>query len=283
MIVFSTIQGRNEGVPVKKFLTFFTLSSKPRLRPVKDMLKDSRGAIAVVAGFVFLFLILAAGMAVDGMRMFLMKSELRALTDAAAVFAGSNPENNSKVKLTAAAKSYIDANKNEATVGQITVVEREDSYDALTGKFTLELSSSISALLLKAAGFDVLKATAKAVVERTLPGPVEIAVVVDSTLDLSTEASGTCRPGGTEASFPITKIQDSVNCGVQKLVYQLGSLLTAENRDMVRIGIVPYGIRVNVGKHSKADWLDPEDQPESDIGCVGYRIKSHRALERHPT
>ena len=262
----------------KNFLAFFTRQESPFPRTFRRLMGDSRGSIAILAAVVLSVLVIGAGVAVDGMRLFVMTSELRAITDAAAVSAGANPENNTKEELEAAAKLYIDANKNEPTVGPVKVVENINSYDEEKGKFTLELTSEIPALLLKAAGIDKLKARAKAVVERALPGPVEIALVVDSTEDLNNEVSGICTPGDDDATFAITKIQDLVNCGLQRLVNQLASLLTAKKKDMVRIGIVPYGIRVNVGTHAEADWLNPEKKPDLDIGCVGYRIISHRAI-----
>ena len=263
---------------MKKILAFFTVQEPPGTRTFSHMLKDSRGTIAIIAGFVFTLLILAAGSAVDGMRYFIMRTELRALADSAAVSAGANPANNTEALLRSVAAEYIRANQSPRTVGNITIAS---AYDAENEKFTLTLTSRLDTTLMGVWGMPFMQARATAEVLRALPGPIELALALDVTTSMGFPVSG--RPVCSATGNVMEKQIDVLQCGLINLINDLASAVTETTKDKIKVGAVPFRDRVNVGRHyTDVDWLQPLLGQEWS-GCVGYRGVNFRDTIADPT
>jgi Flp pilus assembly protein TadG len=269
---------------VKRIVAFFTRPGKSGKRAFPSMVADTRGAIAIIAGIAMMFILMAAGAAVDGIRMFIMTTELRGLADSAAVSAGANPRNTDQATLEAVARQFIEANKRPPTVGEIGI---SSDYSAATHKFTLTLTSTLPTYFLRIWGITDMEALATAEILRALPGPIEIALAVDVTSSMRDPLIRTsvCPHTGR---LMVTKI-DVLQCGLNYLITDLANAVGAADRDKVKIGIVPFRERVHVGReYSGSSWL--ESTPSDWSGCVGYRAAStsplltnYRAVITDPT
>lgn len=266
---------------------------------VRRLAGDTRGAIAVVFAAALALLMIGAGVAVDGMRFYLMRSELRILADSAAIAAGANPQNNTKEKLEAAADAYVTANANPATAGTIVVTSE---YKKETQVFTLKLNSTLPTTFLRVARVNELKTSASAEVLRALPGPIEMALALDMTLSMydsvakdeaSAETCPTVNPlTGTNEKL-LNKL-DVLRCAFTTLILDLSVFVAdaekEKDKNAMKIGSVPFAAYASVGSsYTSADWLSgettagtaPNTVPWS--GCVGYRRESLWGSLSNPT
>lgn len=291
---------------MKKMFGFFTLQGT-RARTSRTLMGDDRGSIAILAAVALTVLMIAAGVAVDGMRYFLLKSELRNLADAAAVAAGANPLNNNKTRLDQVARLYIDANAPGTTVGSVGF---KSVYDLVTQKYTVNLTAELRTTFLNAIRVPLIPATATAEIERTLPGPMELALALDMTVSMyaplvinpsDAEVCPTVNPLTSQNDKLFTKL-DVLRCAFTTLILDLSAFVedatTEKARHAMKVGAVPFASHVNVGKkYTSADWLSgatlfpgleftPDGWKPIIIpwsGCVGYRSAALRASLANPT
>lgn len=285
----------------------FLRQRRPGVRSFWRLLGDSRGSIAVLFAFTLTVLLVAAGTAIDGMRYFMMRSELRVLADSAAVAAGANPANNTQALLQSVATNYVNANANPRTAGAIVITSE---YKRDTQEFTLKLTSGLPATFLQFAGIETLTASVTAEVLRALPGPIEMALALDMTISMFQPLSGdvqvcpTVNPL-TNANDVLTTKLDVLRCAFTTLILDLSVYVTdaatERGRNAMKIGAVPFAAYANVGmSYTTADWLSGLTQIPGFVpdptrpgglrpvlipwsGCVGYRQDSLRASLANPT
>lgn len=250
------------------------------------LLDDNGGTVAVITAIAFMLLMVCLGGAVDGMRYYIMRNELRVLADAAAIAAGANPLNNDQVKLEADARKYLNANADNDTVGDWTVTS---SYETEEQKFRLTLDSSIPAYLLRVLpNKERLYATASAEVLRTLPGPLEIAMALDVTPSMAggvSPASPCPTPSEDGTIENVNTKLAALRCAVRTLISELSVFVTSTTREKMKIGVVPFDVYANVGEErfrnaSFISW--PTGNRRNWRGCVGYRAQGLRATIDNP-
>lgn len=271
---------------MKRVSGFFTRWMRPRGSSARRLLGDDRGSIAVIFGVVLTLLLISTGVAVDGMRWYLMRSELRNLADGAAIAAGANPLNNSQVKLEADARKFINANSVfNVNIGEVEV---SSTYDEEEQKFRLTLKAKIKATFLKAIRWDWLQASAKSEVLRALPGPLEIAMALDVTPSMggSVRPVLPCPTASEDGSVETvnTKLA-ALRCAVRTLISELSVFVTSSTRDKMKIGIVPFDAYANVGQERfrNASFINWSTGITANWrGCVGYRQKALRSVINDP-
>lgn len=206
------------------------LKSLPRL--VRKFRRDESGAVAMIYGPTALMLFLAAGVAVDYSRAYLVKKEISRALDAAVLAAGSLAITNES-KMTDLAERYFNANISDSTRVKF---DPKIKLTFGTDELTATSSANVQTYLMKLAGYDNVYVDAKSVAGRTLVN-IEVALVLDNTGSMS----------GSKMS--------SLKTAAKTLV---DTLYTPEGSDsFVRFALVPFTGGVNVGTSNiNASWID---------------------------
>lgn len=252
----------------------------------RGLLDDNGGTVAVITGVAIMLLMVCLGGAVDGIRYYVMRNELRVLADAAAIAAGANPLNNDQAKLEADARKYFTANAKNETIGDWTITS---TYEPEEQKFKLTINSKIPAYILRVLpNKEFLNATVSAEVLRTLPGPLEIAMALDVTPSMAGGVSpaSPCPTSNEDGTFENvnTKLA-ALRCAVRTLISELSVFVTSTTREKMKIGVVPFDVYANVGQErsrnaSFISW--PTGNRLNWRGCVGYRAQGLRSTIDNP-
>lgn len=228
---------------------------------LQRMLKDTRGAIAVMFGISLLLLMIAIGMAIDGVRFFLLKTEMQQMADAAVVGAGAVVGNNTEPLLRAAADRYLVANAIKPFMGEVVV--DSSAYDRDTKKYKLRLKGTMKTSIMAAAGYTKLIAYATAEASRALPGPVEMALALDVTTSM-----GFPLGSGTR----LTAAKDALSSLINNM----------SDYEAVKVAVVPWHAYVNVEAYRNltppqtfagSKWI--RTTPLGWLGCVGVRREQY--------
>jgi len=114
---------------------------------------------------------------------------------------------------------------------------------------------------------------------RALPGPIELSLALDVTISMGSPliSPSVCQDGSS-----ITTRMEALQCGVNVLIDDLSSLVTAASAEKMKVGIVPFGNHVNVGTdRAGVSWLSGSSSDWS--GCVGFRDSTRRVHLDDPT
>ena len=230
---------------------------------LSSFLADQRGVVAIIVGFAIIPLAAILGLSVDGARAYMLKSKLSYSVDAAALAGGRAFDNDSREDDILA---FFEANfptgyMNSELIGGKPQV----TFNNEANTITIEAEATIPTSLMSVVGIDELSVSARAVVERQLPG-MELALVMDVT--------GSMRSGGK-----ITAMKDAAATLVNILY---GDRETVEN---FWVGLVPYSATVNIG-NNRISWMDgfkPNDfKPSSWKGCVEARSYPNDSNDARP-
>ena len=230
---------------------------------------DQRGNVAIIAGLVFMALIVIGGAAIDLHRAYTARTQGQDALDLAGVAAAST-RHTDPTTLEQVAREYLDAN------AKMDVLEDDPEIDVSiqnASRIDMSLRGSVRTFFMGLIGINSLPVNVSTAVERGAVDRVELALVLDNTYSMeSRDASG------------IRKI-DALKSAARELV---NALLTREDGS-VKIGVVPYGDYVNVGlSRRNSSWLDvPADsmktwQHENKAVEAGCRIDTPQKCTSGP-
>jgi Flp pilus assembly protein TadG len=203
--------------------------------------------VVLLVALAIIPVLLAAGLAVDGGRYLLARSRLAQAADAAALAAGARPDT---AEARSIAERLLRANFPEGFLG-LQLEDVRVAHDEDSGRITLETTARMPTTFMRVAHIDSVPVTTRTVVVRAAQ-PMEIALVLDVT--------------GSMAS---NRKIDALKRAARDLV----EIVFGGERvsDLLRVAVVPFSSRVNVGNHHR-DWLVPAEQRRSPWrGCVEAR------------
>jgi Flp pilus assembly protein TadG len=217
-------------------------SGMPRKRQitgaVRRFLADRRGSAISMMTAGLIPVIAALGASIDAGRMYIVKSQLQAGVDAAALagaraFAVTDGSANSR---TAQVDAYFDGNfRRSPSYMGTTNVSLQPDFRVVNGinVTTVVARATVSMSFMRIFGFanQELVATAKAELQ---PRPLEVMLVLDNTGSMKDNLTGT--------KTRITALKEAATSFIN-IVHQ-----GADTRRDLAIGIVPYDVTVNVGK-----------------------------------
>ncbi|GBD42885.1 hypothetical protein HRbin40_00345 [bacterium HR40] len=219
---------------------------------------DERGAVATIVAFALLPLLLTAGLALDAGRYWLARSRLAEAADAAALAAGARLGTS---EFAPTVERLLRTNFADGFLG-VELDRVEVSYDEASGRITVEAQARLPTTLMRLARIDSVPLAVRTVVARAAQ-PMELALVLDVT------GSMAC-------------------CGKIQALKQAATDLVGivfgpeKESDLLRVAVVPFSARVNVGNHHR-DWLLPADRNVSPWrGCVEARPGDANALSDRP-
>lgn len=196
--------------------------------------RNERGAVLLLFILVFMPMMLLIAIAIDYSQFLVMKRQLAAAVDAAALDLAQSPGLDED-EAEARARAFIEANYPAAAIGKlgtvtVTPMTNDDPMATVTA------TASMPTTFMKMGGVEKLDVTLSGSAIRT-ENKVELVMVLDN--------SGSM--GGTK----LAALKDAATT----LVNILYSAPDAEK--YVRVGLVPFNASVNVGaKNYGASWLD---------------------------
>lgn len=249
---------------------------------LRRFLKGESGAFAIIFTLAVIPMFLAMGVAVDGARLYILKSQLQAIADSATISAGADPFNNSKATLDAVVTRYLNANGLAPDYARVTM--RPTTYDPEEQRYTLVLQGEMDMTFMRLAGFNTMQVVVESQILRALPGPIELSMALDITTSMNFPLmqTTTCPADGSTVNTQLTALR----CGFTTLLNDLSSLVTANSMEKIKVGVVPFGNRVNVGvANARSPWLASASNASWSTwtGCVGYRRDDRRATIIEPT
>ena len=222
---------------------------------MRSFWRDSRGSVAIIFALSAMVLITLAGAAVDFGTAQYVKSSLQGSVDSSVLAAGkSNVDYNAPLSTTEAnlrivAQRMFDAN-NRLSSDLVTVQPLPVTYTPRvlppagleSDKVLVSLSARMPTTFMFLVGVDNFDFTIEAQAERPQPGPIDLALVLDTTGSMSDKPAA----GGSE-----TKIT-TLKAAALALVNDLMAVPD------VQIGVVPYNTYVTTGIISPTpSWILP--------------------------
>jgi Flp pilus assembly protein TadG len=210
------------------------------------LMRDRRGAAAVLLAVALVPLVGAVGLAVDSSVGYLLKTRMSKALDSAGLAAGRIAVEDS-AKAEAAAQSFFDANFGTSIRG-IDVEDIEFELDETEHFITLSAEATAPTYFMRVFGQDELTVSARTVIQRETTG-MELALVMDNTgsmwdSDSKTDTAGT----------PFAAMQDAA--------LDLVDIIYGEEEDEldnVWISLVPFVAAVNIGS-GRSGWLAAGDR-----------------------
>jgi Flp pilus assembly protein TadG len=211
---------------------------------LKRFARERRGAVAATVGLLAIPLTLAMGLAVDGSRLYLVRSKLAQAVDAAALAAAQVPD---EVTQRADAERLFFANFPEGYLSSeqptLTI-----NFDDASGRVVITAAAEVPTAVMQLISQDYVRVTARAVAQRQVKA-MELAMVLDIT--------------GSMAGSRIIALKQAVR-DLLDILY--GPNDTAEE---LTVSMVPFNARVNVGTNRKS-WLSTTP-PSNWLGCFNAR------------
>ena len=192
---------------------------------------DERGVILIIFSLLIVPLLLIVGVAIDFGQSLVVKHQLAAAADAAALSISAEP-NLDDAEARQKAEDYIHAHYPDAAIGKLT------SFTVTRDKDTIDVSATaqFDTSFLRFAGYNALDVTVNSRVLRK-QNKLEVVMVLDNT--------------GSMAGAKIAALKTAANELVDTL---FGS---DEESTYVKIGLVPFTNAVNIGMSRRgAAWLD---------------------------
>lgn len=214
------------------------------------------GNVAVIFGLAAIPIIIAAGMAIDIGRVYVVKVRLGAALDAAALAIGSET-NQTRSQLTSDLQSYFLANYPSTAVGtNVTVSPVPANADLTASVVNFQAQATVPMTFMQLAGFNSIPVTVTAQTKKTTG--LEVAVVLDNTgsmlcgpNDGAPYYSDSLCSGGVVASDTTCTNPGNQSriCTLINAATQFVSTLTSaiSSAQQLYISIVPYVTTVNVG------------------------------------
>jgi Flp pilus assembly protein TadG len=242
------------------------------------VLRDRRGAAAMIWVIAIVPVFGAAGLAVDSSLGYMLKSRMSKSLDTAGLAAGriAHADNVEEV-----ARDYFDANF--GALGSAEILDFEFERDEVADTITLTAVARTPTVFMRVFGQDDMEVSARTVIQRQTTG-MELALVLDNT-------------GSMWASDTKTNIAGTPFEAMQNAAGNLIDIIYGEEDELdnVWVSLVPYVAAVNVGP-SRTGWLEAGDRvftnPASfrpDLagggwkGCVKARAHPHDTTDAPPS
>lgn len=201
----------------------------PNTRPSCTLPVDNRGGVAVWFSVALPALAMFVGAAVDYNNEAVYGRQLQAAVDSAAL-AGAVAQSNG-LDAVVTAKQYLANNfvapPNNAITSSVNV-------DATTSVVNVSASGSVPTYIMGMVGYSALPINAHAGATTGATGPTEVTIVFDTTYSMSALSSN-----------GVTKLANAQADAVA-LVQKLFMLPNGSQNPYVKIGLVPFGVYVNV-------------------------------------
>jgi Flp pilus assembly protein TadG len=217
-----------------------------------ELVKRRDGAVAMIFGLAAIPAVIAAGMAIDVGRAYMVKIRLGAALDAAALAIGSET-NRTQAQLSTDLQSYFTANYPSSALGtNVTVTPVPANADLTASTLTFQAQATVPMTFMQLAGVNSINVTVTAQTKKA--AGLEIALVLDNTGSMlcgANDGSDSVCAGGVVASDTSctsssnsSRICTLINAATA-FVNTLTSAITSSQQ--LYIGIVPYVTNVNVG------------------------------------
>ena len=215
----------------------------------RDFLRSKRGNVAMMFAIMLVPLMIGAGAGLDFARAMMVRQQMAASLDAAALAIGSTTGLDSNTAQTLAQK-YFDANYTVDTSQYGTVTINPPVYDA-SGKVTLSATNNMPTVLMKLAGITAVPVSTSSTV---VWGQTKlwVSLVLDNSGSMCepVNSTGPCKDT-TNTSTKIWQLKDSTKAMLTKL-----QAVSATAGD-VRVAIIPFNRNVDVGiANVGASWID---------------------------
>ncbi len=219
---------------------------------------DRRGAVAMTVALAIIPVTVATGVAVDLGRYMVARSKLAQAADAAALAAGTERDPR---EIENTVNRILQANFSEGFL-DVEIESVEVRGDDETGSITVVTRAQMPTLVMSLASIETMNIETRTVVVRE-SAPLEVAMVLDVT--------GSMRCCG--------KIQALKSSATDLVNILFGA--EDESEDL-RIGVVPFNARVNIGNDRRA-WLTPAERSRRPWrGCVESRSTDVRLTDEPP-
>ncbi|WP_170937140.1 MULTISPECIES: pilus assembly protein [Rhodomicrobium] len=214
-------------------------------RLIRRWRRDERGAVLILFALVVLPLLMIIALVIDFSQSLVVKRQLTAAVDSAALALGSLPQIKEPGPLKAKAEEYIRANYTAAAIGDLTGSTAVRNGDSVTVTATATVPTAFMGL----AGVNSLTVNVSSTVVRR-DTKLEVVMVLDNSGSMND------RPGVGEPA----KIE-SLRSAANTLVDTLFTGIPADS-DRVKIGLVPFTGGVNVkDAYAVAGWDAPNPAP----------------------
>lgn len=204
---------------------------------------DERGIVAATIALLAVPLVLAMGVAIDGARVFLVRSRLAQAVDAATLAGAQGTE---PTTILPEAQRLFDANFTPGYLGS-SVSPLTVEHDPTAGTVLIVARARVPTMVMQLARFDTVEVEARAKAIRRVNG-LEVALVLDVT--------------GSMAGRKIDALKRAAADLVEIL---FGDVETAEE---LAVAVVPFSARVNIGL-SRSAWTS--GSASGWKGCVESR------------
>ena len=206
-------------------------------RPLASVLRDRRGATAMMFAFMIVPIFASVGLAVDSSLGYLLKSRMSKSLDAAGLAAGRVALNEDAEDI---AWSYFTSNFS-ASGGSASVVREDFAFDlSPDGRFvTLSVVGDTPTLFMRIFGRDTMTVSARTRIERETTG-MELALVLDNTGSMSQGGKFTAMRAAARDLIDILYGDES-------------------EIDNLWVSVVPFVATVNIGS-SRTSWILPGDR-----------------------
>jgi Flp pilus assembly protein TadG len=198
--------------------------------------RDERGVVLIMFTLFLVPLLLIVAVAIDFSQTLVVKRQLTAAVDAAALSVAMQPSL-SDAQATDKAGDYIRAHYPSAAIGSLKVFNAVRDDNIVDVSATAELDTAF----LRIAGYDKLSVTvnSRAMIKQTR---LEVVMVLDNTGSMNDRIAGTRK---------IDALKSAANTLVDTLFGD------ATEAPFVKVGLVPFANAVNVGSGNRiATWMD---------------------------
>jgi Flp pilus assembly protein TadG len=223
---------------------------------LRQLAERREGAIAIIFGLCAIPAVIAAGMAIDVGRAYMVKIRLGAALDAAALAVGSET-NQTPTQLTSDLQNYFTANYPSSALGtNVTVTPVPANADLTASTVTFQAQATVPMAFMQLVGVSSINVTVTAQTKKT--SGLEVAVVLDNTGSMlcgpndgaPNYSDGLCSGSVVASDTTCANANNQSRiCTLINAATQFVNTLTSaiSSAQQLYISVVPYVTTVNVG------------------------------------
>jgi len=223
---------------------------------LRQLAERREGAIAIIFGLCAIPAVIAAGMAIDVGRAYMVKIRLGAALDAAALAVGSET-NQTQTQLTSDLQNYFTANYPSSALGtSVTVTPVPANADLTASTVTFQAQATVPMAFMQLVGVSSINVTVTAQTKKT--SGLEVAVVLDNTGSMlcgpndgaPNYSDGLCSGSVVASDTTCANANNQSRiCTLINAATQFVNTLTSaiSSAQQLYISIVPYVTTVNIG------------------------------------
>ncbi len=223
---------------------------------LRQLAERRDGAIAIIFGLCAIPAVIAAGMAIDVGRAYMVKIRLGAALDAAALAVGSET-NQTATQLTSDLQNYFTANYPSSALGMnVTITPVPANADLTASTVTFQAQATVPMTFMQLVGVNNINVTVTAQTKKT--SGLEVAVVLDNTGSMLCGPNDGA-PNYSDASCGGSVVSSDTACTNASNQSRICTLINAATQfvntltsaissaQQLYISVVPYVTTVNVG------------------------------------